>query len=285
MTEQSKENRNEVTNNLTPKRVADLWSQFRPQQPTIPKKKATNLKGAPKSKRHDTARLPPTWREDLWEMQLETLKTQKGQNYKDSENFTRGLAISWLTGLRPTELQSARCLVSKQGRFGVIIDGAKVKKDAEGKQLRGIDQRTLVIDAKHPAAAFLIEQIGQGNYKWMSEGKSPEDTFRKSVNRLGKKYLANKRSKKYDGLSISPYCYRHAMGSDLKTILTDEVNIAKIMGHLSTDSVAKYGRKRRTSKNKLHITGVHTSQTPHTPERSVKNLSQRNRSAPAPAPK
>ena len=86
-----------------------------------------------------------------------------------------------------------------------------------------------------------------------------KNSLRTRLNEVGR--LALKKVK--EPISISPYTFRHAMGSDVKSCddLSDEER-SQIMGHLSCDSLSVYGRRRHRG-GVSPVSRVEASAVPH----------------------
>lgn len=145
------------------------------------------------------------------------------------------------------------------GQLVITIRSAKVGEIDNGDVIaqRGIEVRRLRIDpASTPAAELLAGLAAAGPIVV----KHPKKSLRTRVNELGQEVLAKMRNPP----SVAPYSFRHAMGCDLKSCdtLTDEER-AMAMGHLSTESLTKYGRRRRKGGEKSPFEKIEASAVPH----------------------
>ena len=145
------------------------------------------------------------------------------------------------------------------GQLLIEISGAKVGKitNEEGTFDRGLEWRKLTINPKLNAATeYLAKLVADGQSHQVSYNKNSLRTRLNEVGRLALKKLKNTPS-------ISPYTFRHAMGSDVKSCddLTDEQR-SQIMGHLSCDSLSVYGRRRHAG-GVSPVAKVEASAMPH----------------------
>ena len=206
-------------------------------------------------KRNTMSRLPRDWRERIFTAAVGRKKTRPGR-------LPEALAILWSTGLRPAELQMGVEYAIHNGQIAFKIRGAKVGKidNGNGTYERGIEERIIFVKAKLNAGTkYLFENLVNQNKKKTSFTYN-KTSIRNRINELGREIL----SKLKEPPSISPYSFRHAMGSDLKSCdaLTD-VQRAKVMGHLSVESLESYGRRRRGGGGVSPVLDVQASAEPH----------------------
>jgi integrase len=189
-----------------------------------------------KAKKSALRLLPPDWRESLWE----AASTPEWQQSRPQ--LMPALAMLWITGCRPAELEQGIELVAGRDQLVVKIMGAKCV-DAGGRE-RGQPTRHIGfrIDANaNPALRFLHALAERnavnrmGNYTITHK----KDYLYNSVVALGRSAFPKLRTR------ISPYCFRHQVASDLKAAASDrEITLeeaAKVMGHLSDYSIGAYG--------------------------------------------
>ncbi|WP_081058976.1 hypothetical protein [Burkholderia vietnamiensis] len=180
--------------------------------------------------------LPATWREDLWAHATEP------EWVRARPQLLPALAVLWLTGCRPSEIQKGVHVAWRNQILVLEIEGAKCV-DA-GRRERGQPRRRYVFrtgdedEAVHPALALLrlraMERTENGIGRCVVSHDA--DYLYNSIVALGRAVFPNKRT------NISAYCYRHQFASDLKSdpdVSLEEA--AKAMGHLSDYSVGKYG--------------------------------------------
>ncbi|WP_193373722.1 site-specific integrase [Burkholderia sp. KJ006] len=186
-----------------------------------------------KAKKSALRQLPPDWRESIWV----TASTPEWQQSRPQ--LMPALAVLWITGCRPAELEQGIDLVTGPNRLVIKITGAKCV-DAGGRE-RGQPTRHIgfSLDANaNPALRFLHGLAGRnavngiGSYT-ITHNK---DYLYNSVVALGKSAFPKLRTR------ISPYCFRHQAASDLKAdpdIPLEQA--ARFMGHLSDYSIGAYG--------------------------------------------
>jgi integrase len=199
------------------------------------------LEQARTSKRLDLSKLPKTWRSQVFEQ----VKPEKQSRLASS------VALLWATGCRPVEIEKGVQVKLEAGVLVVEIRGAKTGPipvmtpfDSNGKSEiiagdRGLEWRRIKLNPKLNAATeYLARLCVDGQAHTVDYNKN---SLRTRLNEAGK--LAIK--KLPDEVTISPYTFRHALGSDLKSCddYSDEEK-SQVMGHLSCDSLSVYGRRR-----------------------------------------
>jgi len=188
-----------------------------------------------KAKKSALRLLPPDWRESIWA----TASTPEWQQSRPQ--LLPALAVLWITGCRPAEIEQGIELVAGRHQLVVKITGAKCV-DAGGRE-RGQPTRHIGfnIDANaNPALRFLhalAEQSaanGLGTYT-ITHNK---DYLYNSVVALGRSAFPTLRTR------ISPYCFRHQVASDLKAATSDrEITLEQAAyGH------AVHGRRGRSGR-------------------------------------
>lgn len=182
------------------------------------------------SKKGDLAQLPKQWRATIFE----ALKPVK------SSRLASSVALLWATGCRPIEIEKGVCVSIENGQLLIEIQGAKHGLIDNGEVVadRGLEWRKLKLNPKLNAATEYLARLVESGPVVVSYNKNSLRTRLNEIGRLSIRKLP-------DGVSISPYTFRHAMGSDLKSCddFTDEER-SSIMGHLSVDSLSVYGRRR-----------------------------------------
>ena len=211
------------------------------------------------SKKLDLAKLPKNWRTQIFV----ACKPEK------QSKLTSAVALLWATGCRPVEIEKGVQVKLEGGVLVVEIQGAKTglipvmtPRDADGRSEtvqtdRGLEWRRLKLNPKLNAATeYLARLCADGQTHTVNYNKN---SLRTRLNEFGR--LALKKLK--DTPSISPYTFRHAMGSDVKSCddLTDEQR-SQIMGHLSCDSLSVYGRRRHRG-GVSPVASVAASAVPH----------------------
>jgi integrase len=191
-----------------------------------------------KAKKGTLRNLPANWRENVWEV-------ASSPEWRGSRpQLCPALAVLWLTGCRPAELKSGVLIGMRNDVLAIEVHGAKLV-DAGGRK-RGQPTRQYVFKLNapdaidHPALLFLRGLAGaseldeKGNHSKVI--KHDDDYLYNCVVALGKATFPAMRTR------ISPYVFRHQLGSDLKA--DPDVSLedaAKAMGHLSDYSIGKYG--------------------------------------------
>ncbi len=190
-----------------------------------------------KTKKPALKSLPPTWREEMWERASQT-------DWRLSRpQLLPALALLWLTGCRPSEIQSGVSIAWGDNVLVLAITGAKCV-DA-GRRERGQPNRRYAFrtgpneEATSPALrALRLCALDAASTSGVSRCVISHDAdyLYNSVVELGRNVFPKMRTR------VSPYCFRHQLASDLKSDsdLTLE-EAAKIMGHLSDYSIGKYG--------------------------------------------
>ncbi|KVS40153.1 hypothetical protein [Burkholderia ubonensis] len=189
-----------------------------------------------KAKKSALRLLPPDWRESIW-------AAASTPEWRQSRpQLMPALAVLWLTGCRPAELEQGIELVTGSDQLVVKIMGAKCV-DAGGRE-RGQPTRHIGfrIDANaNPALRFLHALAGRNAVNGIGKCTIThnKDYLYNSVVALGRSAFPKLRTR------ISPYCFRHQVASDLKAATSDRditlEQAAKFMGHLSDYSIGRYG--------------------------------------------
>jgi hypothetical protein len=227
-----------------------------PLEPIPQTQKISNKKKpGSKSKRETLGSLPADWRARIFAA-TGTIPRPKP---RPPSQIRVGVAVLWATGCRPAELERGVELQMDGGHLVITIRAAKVGLIDNGDVIaqRGLEVRRLRLDpASTPATELLASLAANGPITV----KHPKKSLRTRVNELGQEVLAKMRNPP----SVAPYSFRHAMGCDLKSCdsLTD-IQRAMTMGHLSTESLTKYGRRRRGGGGASPILDVEASAVPH----------------------
>ncbi len=217
----------------------------------------------PNAKRHDLSKLPADWRAKVF------AATERRRVTKQPPSKLRfATAVLWSTGCRPAEIEKGvEVELVEHGRIlAITITGAKVgelPKPGGGTAQRGIQTRRLFILADlHEGSRFLAERATAGPIIVQAD----KDGLRTNLHKAGAKALVR------SSVGVSPYLFRHAMGSDLKSCddpALSDVTRSSIMGHLSTASLSKYGRRRRGgTAGPSPVLAVQASAKPHGGDRS-----------------
>lgn len=213
----------------------------------------TREEAAKGSKRDGMSRLPKDWRQRIFAAVQDRKKTKPGR-------LAEAVALLWATGCRPAELEAGIQYTVKEGVLVIRIQGAKVGKidNGEVEADRGMEWRILAVNPKiHEGAQYLYDKVLRERKP--QTFKYNKNSIRSRVNELGREIT----SRLKDPPSISPYSFRHAMASDLKSYDgMSDVARAKVMGHLSVESLESYGRRRRGGGGVCPVVAVRSSAQP-----------------------
>jgi integrase len=206
-----------------------------------------------KAKKPALKLLPPGWRENMWE------RASEPEWRKARPQLLPALAVLWLTGCRPAEIQQGVRLFLRGDLLVVEVAGAKCT-DAGGRE-RGQPKRHygFKINAEANPALMYLRAMAAANMV-NSTGQFQvihnADYLYNSIVSLGKRAFPTLRTR------VSPYCFRQQMGSDLKADPSVSLeDAAKYMGHLSDYSVGKYGHAihGRKGSGRIRAHAVQTS--------------------------
>ena len=189
-----------------------------------------------KAKKTALRSLPASWRMDMFS------HASRPEYIQARPQLLPALAVLWLTGCRPAELQKGVHVLWRNNVLLIDVPGVKLE-DAGGRE-RGQPSRRYAFqtgpdfEAAYPALTVLRLLAAQnvsneiGRALVMHDG----DYLYNSVVSLGKSVFPKMRTR------VSPYCFRHQTASDLKR--DPDVSLdtaAKFMGHLSDYSIGRYG--------------------------------------------
>lgn len=204
-----------------------------------------------KAKKTALRLLPPNWRESIW-VAASTPEWQQSR-----PQLMPALAVLWITGCRPAEIEQGIELVAGRDQLVVKIMGAKCV-DAGGRE-RGQPTRHIGFDIDanaNPALRFLHALAGRNAVNGIGKYTIThnKDYLYNSIVALGRSAFPKLRTR------ISPYCFRHQVASDLKAATSDrEITLeqaAKVMGHLSDYSIGAYGHAVHGRKGRGGRVGV-----------------------------
>jgi integrase len=202
------------------------------------------------SKKGDIAGLPKDWRARVF----------KAAKPEKLSRLASSVAVMWSIGCRPSEIENGVKITLINNQLVLMVRGAKhgMIKNHQGEFQRGIEWRKITINADlNDATKYLKRLAFDGKEHVIDYDKN---SLRQRVNELGKVALVKLKTPP----SISPYTFRHAMGSDLKSCDDlDDTTKAQIMGHLSCASLQVYGRRRHGGKGVSPVAKVETSAMPH----------------------
>jgi integrase len=199
------------------------------------------------SKKGDLAQLPKQWRATVFA----AMKPEK------TSRLASSVALLWATGCRPVEIEKGVRVSMDNGQLLVEIQGAKHGLIDNGDVVadRGLEWRKLKINPALNAATEYLARLVKSGPVVVEYNKN---SLRTRLNEIGRLAIR----KMPEGVTISPYTFRHAMGSDVKSCddYTDEER-SMVLGHLSMDSLSVYGRRRHKGGVKP-VASVEASATP-----------------------
>ena len=153
---------------------------------------------------------------------------------KPSHRYADHLTILEMTGARPVEFYSGIAVQRVRGALTFTLVGAKYTATT------GLKERVLTVPVRTQSARRLARKliIDGPAQVWQCKEKALAD------------YVSALREKAFPHHSykISPYSYRHALASDVKSSGADRIVLAAALGHRSTRTAGAYGRKRTRGK-------------------------------------
>lgn len=164
-----------------------------------------------------------------------------------------------VAGVRPAELQKG-ILVKEEGdhNCAIHIGGAKFTENT------GHEFRIQTHDARlSKLGAKLLEAVREAGGKLL---------IRRKASLLMDDVKAAARRAKLPP-TVSPYSLRHQFAADLKAAGWSDVDIAKAMGHSSTRTAGRYGRKTSGSSSGGSMVSVWASGKVNEPSRPVPEIS------------
>ncbi|MBK8319613.1 MAG: site-specific integrase [Betaproteobacteria bacterium] len=170
------------------------------------------------------------------------------------EQYKAALAVLLLTGCRPSELSRGIKVHLVDGRLAFVIAGSKVS------ECSGQESRLLMLEPDSIAAKYLLPHITDGDMNNISLRN--QKTFAEIIAVAGKQAFPRLRGR------VSPYVFRHAFSSDLKSSGCDQAEIARALGHRVTRTQERYGRSAH-GRGATSLVATHATQavrsTHHTP--------------------
>lgn len=194
----------------------------------------------------EAAGFPDDWRDRVWAQVPKVYRQgpQKGSGH----TLALAVAVLRLVAPRPAELVCVDLSVPRTGTPGVWIRIAGVKTDTipgpvEGGALvdRGLGMRMVGCPLTQPEAVFLYEHVSAvvGLGRWLRVSINA-GTLRVQLRTLGLQAMPGAAG------VLSPYCFRHELASDLRRCPEmSRVDIARVLGHASLDSLRHYRTGRR----------------------------------------
>jgi hypothetical protein len=171
-----------------------------------------------KSKRYTLRKLKAGWR-DLF----------IAANEKSAINKRPGVLLRFL-GLRPIELEHGVEIELVGEHLRVLIKGAKVRETA-GQPWR----RFSIQAARFPK--WFVDELRSGKRTYSADS----DSVRSHVARLSAKLYPRKFKEGKQDILLSPYVFRHALVSDLRSEGWRAEDIAAVLGESSAETAAWYG--------------------------------------------
>ncbi len=183
-----------------------------------------------KSKRRGLGKLSPLWRQELL------------RACPPSSKYFLPLVILMLTGVRPAELRKGVLVTMEGAEIAITIQGAKVMKVA------GQPQRVMWFALDNPFAKSLAARVQAAGGVRLKVAIASPGALCVFVRRLSKRVF--KRHK----YVVSPYSYRHAFSSDLKSEKAKPEEIGAMMGHTLDRSQRGYGCSKQ-GRSLCRVTG------------------------------
>lgn len=173
------------------------------------------------AKRESISRIPSDWREKVWK--------ELAPRDRDA------LAVTAITGLRPSELEGGVRIRKNGENFEFRIKGTKVDKVRQKGQEFRIINVTIKDLSESSEGRHLLN--AQRNVSREVKIEQSAKAFTARINRAGERAMPQV------GEKVSPYSYRHAFSARLKSANRSPEEIAKAMGHRAERSQQEYGRK------------------------------------------
>jgi integrase len=217
----------------------------------------------PNSRKHSIKKLPNGWIDEFFLFKQRKNFEQPQSNQGD---VLFAIALSIAVGLRPIELENVVKIHKIGDQIEIEITGAKYSKNEYGVSERGIEKRWITINPEYALASKYVYDIAheilkdsRNNY---FEFGYRRDTLRKIVATTTKSFF-KECYPKMKPESISPYSFRHMMSAALKSDESlSDVQIAQVLGHLSTESMKSYAKKFRRGTPKKPMLRVRSSELP-----------------------
>ncbi|WP_257828730.1 site-specific integrase [Burkholderia glumae] len=207
-----------------------------------------------KAKKAALKKLPDSWRMKMF------MQAAQPEHMKARPQLLPALAVLWLTGCRPAELEKGVRIAQHGDELTIEIDGAKTV-DAGGRE-RGQPRRMyrFTLHGEGEKANPSLTLLRLLHTRALGDGRSEllvthdRDYLYNSIVELGRKTFPAMRTR------VSPYVFRHQTAADLKNDGSLSLaDVARFMGHLSDYSAGKYGHPAHSSKGRLPKAVVVTS--------------------------
>ena len=172
-----------------------------------------------RGKRRTLGSLPATWPEQVF--------------FAAPESLRPAVAIHYLSGCRPEELERGIRIVKTADGIEFIIPGAKVYK--KNNVQVGQQERRIRLQFSSELERRMADVVPEGvtSYK--------KDTVRKRLLRLSRTLFPR------HSRPVSGYSFRHLFSSRVKRSGVGEDEIALAMGHASCRTQSQYGTARQAS--------------------------------------
>lgn len=166
------------------------------------------------SKRKDMKGLPDDWRERV---------------VRRSRKYRYAVLVNAVTGCRPDELVKGIKLSIIGSELVAEISGSKVTKKS-GQPWRRL---SWPVDSDSPLVAMLVAEVRNGlDVVKIDDAKR----YSGAVRAAGEREWPRRKAK------LSPYCFRHAAASDMKSSGLDDVLISQSLGHCADVARSYYGQ-------------------------------------------
>jgi hypothetical protein len=215
------------------------------------------------SKRNGMHKLPQLWRRMM------------AAHIKSSHRYADHLTILEMTGARPVEFSNGIRVRRVRGALEFTLQGGKLSDTT------GVKERVLTVPVRTQTARRLARKLivdGPAQV-WQCKEKALAD------------YVTAVRKKAFPGhaYKVSPYSYRHALASDVKSAGAGRGDIAAALGHRSTRTAGAYGRKGTSGKLRpnpikaVRVTGeIRTTHSIKPDFSSLRSLPAKRNRAPKP---
>jgi integrase len=168
------------------------------------------------------------------------------------KNSRLPMAVMAISGIRPSELElGVELTEAPDDTLAVRVQGTKVSK-GKGQKTRTLFFRT----DQSSMIRWIVSCVKQAG-GLLRVGRKPRQ-LRKDVAAA---------SKRASYKLLKPYSFRHAVASDLKASDTDKVDLAAVLGHQSTATQKKYGKKSLSKRGTTSLVRVNYSTPIRTPDR------------------
>jgi hypothetical protein len=222
--------------------------------------------------------LAPAWADKLWD-------AAQARNRGAGAEWLLPLAALAVTGIRPASLERGITFDLVHDRNGAEYIrarsfGAKILKDFDGAAIRGQDEVQVCWRLSPPADAphrpkelsAILQALQNSEQKRITVAYDAEGISTR-IRELSKEIWPRKQ------YQVSAICYRELLSSCCKDAGMSASDIAKVMGHLSTESQGRYSSGIRRSSRPpeqqarlfSHIAATNAVRTHRSPMQRFKN--------------